>query len=262
MGSVNLVKINLHYKIEGSGKTLVFIHGLSDNLLYWEFLATNLKNDYQVLRFDLRGHGESELGNDEIAIETYVDDLKGILDELDIDKVTLVGFSLGGAVALDFAVEYPQRVSSLVLMSSFYGVDPHSRSIFNQFKNALSRSFEDFYDYILPMVLCPDVIEENNDELELLKGTASQSANIDAFIRAVDAALNFNVEEGLSKIDVPTLILAGKYDDIFPLKTQEEMHRKIKNSKLIVLDDIKHNLLVGKNNERILDILKKELEVE
>jgi pimeloyl-ACP methyl ester carboxylesterase len=259
MGSVNLVKINLHYKIEGSGKTLVFIHGLSDNFLYWEFLATNLKNDYQVLRFDLRGHGESELGDEEIAIGTYVDDLKGLLDELNIDNVILVGFSLGGAVALDFAIKYPQRVSSLVLMSSFYGVDSHSGSIFNQFKNTLSNSFEDFYDYILPMVLCPEVIEENKVELELLKGIASQSANTEAFVRAVDAALDFNVEDELSEIDVPTLILAGRYDDIFPLKTQKEMQSKINNSRLIVLDDVKHNLLVGKNNEKILDILKKEL---
>lgn len=251
-----MVKINLHYEIEGSGKTLAFIHGLSDNLLYWEFLATNLKDDYRVLRFDLRGHGESELGDEEIAIGTYADDLKGLLDELNIDNVTLVGFSLGGAVALDFAIRYPQMVSSLVLMSSFYGVDSHSRGIFNQFKNTLSCSFEDFYDYILPMVLCPEVIGENKAELELLKGIASQSANTEAFIRAVDAALDFNAEDELSEMDVPTLILAGRYDDIFPLKTQKEMQSKIKNSRLIVLDDVKHNLLVGKNNEKILDILR------
>lgn len=254
-----MVKINLHYKIEGSGKTLAFIHGLSDNLLYWEFLATNLKDDYRVLRFDLRGHGESELGDEKIAVGTYVDDLKGLLDELNIDNVTLVGFSLGGAVALDFAIRYPQRVSSLVLMSSFYGVDSYSGSIFNQFKNTLSNSFEDFYDYILPMVLCPEVIEENKVELELLKGIASQSANTEAFVRAVDAALDFNVEDELSEIDVPTLILAGRYDDIFPLKTQKEMQSKINTSRLIVLDDVKHNILVGKNNEKILNILKKEM---
>ncbi|WP_303738490.1 alpha/beta fold hydrolase [Methanobrevibacter thaueri] len=66
-------RINLNYKLEGSGETLVFIHGLSDNLLYWEFLASNLKENFQVLRVDLRGHGQTELGDDEISIGTYAD---------------------------------------------------------------------------------------------------------------------------------------------------------------------------------------------
>lgn len=246
----------MNYKLEGIGETLVFIHGLSDNLLYWEFLASNLKEDYQVLRIDLRGHGESELGNDEISIDNYVDDLYNLLDELGIGQINLIGFSLGGAIALDFTVKYPQIVSSLVLMSSFYKVDEHLENIFNQFKNALESSFEDFYDLILPMVLCPDVIDSNKQELEMLREIASKSANVRAYIKAIDAGLNFDIEDNLSDINVSTLILAGKYDDITLLESQKELKSKIKNSELIVLDDVKHNLLVGENNEKILDILK------
>lgn len=115
----------MNYKLEGNGETLVFIHGLSDNLLYWEYLASNLKNDYQILRVDLRGHGNSGLGNDEISIDTYVDDLFVLLDELNLEKINLVGFSLGGAVALAFTIKYPSIVSSLVLMSSFCKTDDY-----------------------------------------------------------------------------------------------------------------------------------------
>lgn len=245
----------MNYKLEGSGKTLLFIHGLSDNLLYWEFLATTLKEGYQVLRVDLRGHGESELENGEITIDTYVNDLNNLLKELDISKVNLIGFSLGGAVALDFTIKFPQKVDSLVLMSSFYKLEGESRNHLIQFKKALNISFEEFYDTILPMVLCPNVIEDNENELEMLKGIAAQNANIEAFIMAVDICLNFNVENNLSKINVPTLILAGKYDEIFTLDMQNELSYKIKNSKLIVFDNVKHNLLVGKNNTEILKIL-------
>lgn len=245
----------MNYKLEGKGKTLLFIHGLSDNLLYWEFLATTLKEDYQVLRVDLRGHGESELGNGEITIDTYVNDLNNLLKELDISKVNLIGFSLGGAVALDFTIKFPQKVDSLVLMSSFYKLEGESRNTLIQFKKALNVSFEEFYDTILPMVLCPNVIEDNENELEMLKGIAAQNANIKAFIMAVDICLNFNVENNISKINVPTLILAGKYDEIFTSDMQNELSYKIKNSKLIVFDNVKHNLLVGKNNTEILKIL-------
>lgn len=249
-------EINLHYKVEGSGETLVFIHGLSDSLIYWEFLACNLKNDYRIIRMDLRGHGESELGNDEITIDLYVHDLVNLLDNLNVEKINLIGFSLGGVIALDFALKYPGKVSSLVLMSSFAKIDNHLMSVFDKFKNALNMSFEEFYDVILPMVLCSDVIDANHDELELLKQSASQTANTQAYIKAIDACLNFDVENKLSKIEIPVLIFGGKYDEITPIAFQRDICNSIKSSKLIVFDNTKHNLLVGKNNEEILNILK------
>ena len=245
----------MNYVLEGNGKTLVFIHGLSDNLLYWEFLANNLKHSHQVLRIDLRGHGKSELGNEEITIGTYANDLNGLLEKLNISKVNLIGFSLGGAVALDFAIKYPKKVDSLVLMSTFFKADDNLTITLNKFINAFDVGFDEFYDTILPMVLCPEVIEDNKNELESLKVIASQNANTEAYIKAADACLNFDAEKHLQKIDIPTLILAGKYDDISTLDMQNDLNGKIKNSKLIVFENVKHNLLVGKNNEKILTIL-------
>lgn len=109
------------------------------------------------------------------------------------------------------------------------------------------------------MILCPDVIENNKEELKVLREITSQSANVKAYIEAFDACLAFNVEDDLSKIDIQTLVLAGKYDDITLMDSQKELQSKINNSKLIVFDDVKHNLLIGKNNEKILEILKKML---
>ena len=251
-------EIDLNYKLEGRGDTLVFIHGLSDDLRYWEFLASNLKSDYQVLRIDLRGHGQTGLGDDEISINTYADDLHGLLCELGIDNVRLIGFSLGGAVAMHFTIRYPQMVSSLVLMSTFCKADNHLENVMNQFKDALDIGFDEFYNLVLPKALCPDVIEENKMELEVLREIASHSANAEAYVRAIDASLDFDVEDDLSEIDVPALILAGRYDEIILVESQKKIHEKIENSRLIVFDNVRHNLLVGKNNERILSILKKE----
>lgn len=249
-------KINLHYKVEGKGKPLVFLHGLSDNLLYWEFLAANLKKDYQIIRVDLRGHGESGLGDDEITIDLYVIDLINLLDELHLDTVNLIGFSLGGAVALDFVIKYPKKVDSLVLMSSFAKTDEYLTDIFNQFKLALNNGFEDFYDLILPMVFCQDYIDNNRKEFETLKQILTPVANVDAFIKAIDACFTFDVENELSLINIPTLILAGQCDELTLADTQKRISDQIIDSKLIVFENTKHNLLVEKNNGEILSILK------
>lgn len=248
----------MNYEIEGNGDVLLLVHGLSDNLLYWEVLATQLKKHYQVIRVDLRGHGESELGCEKISIDLYADDLKSLLDDLKIKNVNLVGFSLGGAVALDFTIRYPQYVESLILMSTFFKVDEYSASMFNKFKKVLNCGFEEFFDFMLPLVLCSDVVEKHSEELEMLKQLSLPYVNVEAYIDAVDACLNFDVEKELSHITVPTLILAGQYDEIFPLSMQNELQSKLKNSKLIIFENTKHNLLVGKNNEKIINIIKKE----
>ena len=91
---LNIMKLN--YVVEGKGEPLIFLHGLSDNLRYWEALTSTLKKKYQVIRLDLRGHGESELGDEDITIDTYADDLKNLLDDLKIGAGNLIGFSLGG----------------------------------------------------------------------------------------------------------------------------------------------------------------------
>ncbi len=249
----------MNYKIEGNGDVLLFIHGLSDNLLYWEVLSTHLKRDFQVIRVDLRGHGESELGSEEISINSYVEDLKSLLDELNIKNINLIGFSLGGAVALEFTIRYPQFVDSLILMSTFFKVDEHLTSVFNEFKRVLNAGFDEFFDFMLPLVLCPNVIEKHTEELKILKQINSQSANPEAYIKAVDACLNFDVENDLVNINVPTLILAGQCDEIFPVDMQKKLQSKIKNSKLIIFENTKHNLLVGKNNEKMINLIKKEM---
>ncbi len=249
--------MNINYKLEGEGKTIVFIHGLSDNLLYWQPLVNSIKNHYQILQYDLRGHGLSEWKNEKISMSTYVDDLLFLLNKLEIKSANFVGFSLGSAIALDFAIKYPQRVSSLVLISSFFKVDQHLSVVFNTLKQSLEKGFPEFFETIIPMVLCPEVIRENRDELNMLKCVASETANLQAYIEAVDVCLSFNVEDKLQYIDIPTLIIAAKYDDLTLQSMQEELHDKIRNSKMTVFDNVKHNILIGENIEKLSDMLIK-----
>ena len=250
--------MKLNYKLEGNGKTLVFIHGLSDNLDYWQPLTSLLKNHYQILRYDLRGHGLSEPGNENITMDTYVEDLHNLLNELELSEINLVGLSLGSAIALSFTIKHPDRVSSMVLMSSFYKCDKELTKVFNSFKRSLKKSFATFFDTILPMVLCPEVIEDNRELLNLIRDTSS-TVNVESYIKAVDVCLEYDVENELKYVDVPTLILAGKYDEITSPDMQRQLSDRIRNSRLIVFNDVKHNLLAGENIVKISDIINKFL---
>ena len=252
--------MKVDYTVDGIGEAVVFIHGLSDDLTYWQLLTEYLKKNFQIIRFNLRGHGGSDLGEDEITMDTYINDLNNILIELNIEKVNLIGFSIGGAIAMGFAIKYPDKVSSIVVMSSFSKCNSHIEGIFSKFENALDNGFGEFYDVILPMVLRPDVIQSNFEELQMLKEISSKKNNVLAIRKAIGACLQFNVENQLAEINVPTLILAGKYDEMCLLSMQENIHENIGGSKLIVFDNVKHNLLVGKNNLEILKILQNFLD--
>jgi len=250
---------NINYTVEGNGKTIVLIHGLSDTLNYWDELVIKLKDKYRIIRYDLRGHGKSSLGHDDISIDTYTNDLYEILDKENINRISIVGFSLGSSIGLNFTIKYPEKVSSLILLSTIDHLTPHQKILFTNLRNALNNSFADYFDMILPMIYCPKYIEDNKDEFEIIKEYASDVVDCNAFIKAIDAIISLDLNDKVQKISTPTLMLAGKYDEICPLDMQQQIHNNINKSELIVFENLKHNLLVEDNTKKILMILEKFL---
>lgn len=115
--SISVQGARLHYQEAGSGTALVFIHGFGLDLRMWDSQFFEFSKKYRAIRYDLRGFGKSDLP---VEGEPYRhhDDLKAMLDQLGIDKVVLVGLSLGGRIATAFAIDYPDRVAGLVLVDS------------------------------------------------------------------------------------------------------------------------------------------------
>ena len=138
MTKININDICINYQIEGDGKTIVFVHGLSDNLNYWNILTTELKNDFQVLSFDLRGHGESTDNDSKTSIDLYQDDLYQLLKALNIDNAVFVGLSLGGNIILDLALNHPEMVNGLIVMSSFSEQSERLSKIFKDFEDGIN----------------------------------------------------------------------------------------------------------------------------
>lgn len=106
-----------HYQLYGNSASpkLVFLHGLMGFGANWRKIVSSLEDQYQILTLDQRGHGRSMKPETGYAPENYADDLLKILDELGWEKIHLVGHSMGGRNALNFAARFPHRVISLVL---------------------------------------------------------------------------------------------------------------------------------------------------
>lgn len=109
---------NLSYEVHGSGETIVFIHGFSLDSRMWLPQIQYFSKKYHCVAFDMRGYGKSSLPNNEYS---YQDDIKALMDHLDIDKAHIVGLSLGGEEALNFALDNPNRIKTLTLVSSSLG---------------------------------------------------------------------------------------------------------------------------------------------
>jgi len=109
--------LTTHFTLEGTGERvpLVFVNALGTDLRIWDGVVPHFSNRYPVLRFDKRGHGLSDCPPAPYSIHDFSTDLLGLLDQLEISQAIVVGISVGGMVALDFAASWPARVHSMVL---------------------------------------------------------------------------------------------------------------------------------------------------
>jgi len=106
------------FRMAGSGPALLLIHGIGDNSSTWQELIPHLARKYTVIAPDLLGHGRSDKPRADYSVAAYANGMRDLLTVLGIDKVTVIGHSLGGGVAMQFAYQFPDRVERLVLVSS------------------------------------------------------------------------------------------------------------------------------------------------
>ncbi len=110
--------VELYYERYGDGEPVIFSHGWLDDCSVWNPQAATIAKDHTVILYDLRGHGRSEKPTGDYSVQTLADDLNSLIQELKLEKVTLVGFSLGSMLSLVFTLQNPGKVSRLVLVGA------------------------------------------------------------------------------------------------------------------------------------------------
>ena len=110
-----MTNIQLHYIEQGQGMPLIMLHGNGESCDYFEHQVPFFSKNYHVIAIDTRGHGLSPRGDKPFTIKQFAEDLNGFMDEKGIDTAILLGFSDGGNIALEFALNHPEKVEKLIL---------------------------------------------------------------------------------------------------------------------------------------------------
>jgi 3-oxoadipate enol-lactonase len=245
MPKVVINDIEINYHEEGKGFPLILIHGLSDDSGLWTPLMPAFSRKYRTIALDLRGHGLSGKPDMPYSIQQFSEDLFEVLQKLEIPRTHLLGLSMGGAIAQQFALEQPKKVRSLILLSTFGSIDPDLRDTLKRLRNSLIQGgCPAFFDGAVKLIVTAEFAAANADEIAMIKEEMVKMNSPTALVHAIDACMEFNVEERLPRISLPTLILSGRADIFTPIHFSEQIHRSIQGSKWKILEDVGHNLLI------------------
>lgn len=229
-------------------QTLIFIHGISGSSSAWKLYEDKFADKYNILTFDLRGHGYSAKFPDleDYAISKFAEDLYDLVRYLEITSFILIGHSFGVLVALEFMTEHMGMVEKAIFLSPNYA--PHRILAGKIIRPFLSMAgllkilpfnpvgkgridyarFKNTGDWNIPRM----VADIGNTGLRIYLFGTRQSYRID-------------YEKLVKQIEIPTLIVHGKKDSIFPVARAIDMAQKIKKSKLILLDKADHILVLN-----------------
>ena len=216
---------------------IVFIHGVGLTYEIWQPQLDFFSN-HSTLAYDILGHGKSSLKKQNISFDDFSDQLIKLIDELNFQKIHLVGFSIGSLIARNFATKFNDRLQSLILLGSIYKRTEQQQKIvnerFNQAKKelklsklALKRWFTDKY------------LENNPDTYDKISSILS-SNNMANFIKVYELFVNHKNDEDFEKITVNTLITTGENDIGSTIEMSQELNKIIKNSQLKIIKNGKH----------------------
>lgn len=265
---ITINRLTVSYNDYGpeNAPVIIFIHGFPFNKSMWDDQMDLLKDNYRVIAYDIRGHGNSDPGIDDFFIELFVNDLLRFMDKLGIERSILCGLSLGGYIALSAVLKKPDRFDGLILNDTQCIDDTpeikenRCTAIIRIMKNGV----EYYADEIIKNLFASETFIKKKDIVatvkEMIIGTPKQSLcnTLHALAERKDTC------DQLQEINIPVLIMVGKEDKITPIAAARQMHEEIRGSMLKIIQhaghiiNLENPIAFGKRLVKFLELVEKK----
>jgi len=237
--------ISMNYEVAGEGKWLTLIHGAGDNLEAWWNQVPTLSQGYRVLTYDVRGHGQTESPPVEYGMGLLVQDLCELLKALNVPETYVLGYSMGGRIALGLALDHPEMVKALILANSPVAPIQRSEEETKQMMEMMEtrrkrmeaiekQGLESMIDEMTVMVLSPGFPEKNPEVVARYKEIRLKN-DPGAYLTVMRSMATGMQPPDVSALKCPTLIIAGEHDGLSGPEAARAGQKLISGSKLVVM---------------------------
>ena len=250
------------YSIRGSGPPLILIHGLGMHKHMWLWQIPDLANSFTIVTYDILGHGASKSPEENCSLSEFVAQLHSLISGLNLQQVSVVGFSLGGMIARAYVLKYPQNIKTLAILHSAHDRTQEERDaillrVNQSFEAGPSATVND----AINRWFSPNFQHNNPDIMNFVKDAIlANDSNIYHIIYRVLAMADIELSNQIDQIACPTLVMTGDKDNGNSPDMARRMAQLIPNATIVILKGMRHMAMIEDPdafNSHLLKFLKK-----
>lgn len=235
---------SIYYIDQGPREAMpvVLIHGFPLNHTMWAPQIAALPDKHRVIAYDIRGHGESNVGGGQYTMDIFADDLIALLNHLKIEKAVLCGLSMGGYIALRALERHPERVSALVLCDTRSEADSDETKgkRFSAVESIKEKGVPLFAEGFIKSAFAPETFINHPGVVQNVRGMILKNSSLGICSSLLAMAFRTDTTASLSQITIPTLIMVGENDQLTPPLASLSMQEKIPHARMYVIPGAGH----------------------
>ena len=259
--------LNIYYEVHGKGEPLLLIMGYGANSQWWYRQVPAFSQDYKVIIFDNRGTGRSDKPDAPYTMAMMAGDAAGLLEAIGIEAAHVFGVSMGGMIAQELALGYPEKVLSLILGCTTPGgrntVLPDNEALTFLFDHERRRQLplEEQAKELLPFLFSQDFLDKNRNLLgDFISHAFEHITPLHGYQMQGEAINSYNVYDRIPEITAPTLVITGTGDRLIPAENSRILASRIPNAELVLFENVGHGFtgeLPEESNSAVLDFLRR-----
>ena len=254
--------VTIEYLDQGEGEVILLLHGLGSTKADWDLQIETLTTNFRVIAPDFRGHGNSSkpLLKEEYGVKLCAEDMMLLLDEISVTRCSVIGFSMGGAVAFEMAVRYPSLFKKMVIVNTapdFNNLGAFGDQMIQERTQLLRTKGMEAMAKKVSEGMFPDKGQEQLQQAFFDRASKNQ---LEPYFNSFTSLMNWGLGAKIEQIAIPSLVIASEFD-YTPIASKENYVAKMQNSKLHVIKASRHGVTMDQPDEFnrvILKFLKSE----